>query len=98
MDKETPTWLWLLPLVGLVALAILPRERAPAQSGGMKAKTAPCPPTPARPRRAATAYGITPRKLPADCATVGDFRAAGGEIGKRADWKLVAAAYGAREV
>jgi len=46
----------------------------------------------------ANPYGIAPRKLPDNCSTVGDFRASGGEIGKRADWNLIAVAHAAREV
>ena len=53
---------------------------------------------PAKPAPKANPYGIAHRKLPENCSTVGDFRASGGEIGKRADWNLIAAAHAAREV
>jgi len=45
-----------------------------------------------------TPYGIASRKLPVNCGTVGDFRAAASEIGKHADWNLIAAAHAAREL
>jgi hypothetical protein len=64
----------------------------------MKAKTAACPPSKVTRRSVAKAapYGIAPRPLPARCATVGDLRKAGGEIGAHADWKVVTAAHAAR--
>ena len=51
-----------------------------------------------RPAAKPNPYGIVLRKLPANCATVGDFRASGAEIGRGADWNLIAAAHAAREL